>query len=444
MTTRRFLTTLAAAALLLLAAGCTPDDPGQVELNLAPLTGAQALTTYVALGDGLTAGFMDGGLVASSAAAQNGQFVSYPAQVAGMLGYTGTTGARPFAQPLIHQPGVGITATGSVDLIAGVLYFDTTESEITLLGATPRAQVPGLLDNVRHPVPYDNLGVPGASTHDVGSATSSQTSQAAGNAYFDLILRNPTFGNTTMLQQAIGRGPTLVTLWIGEADILGGARGGNPEVGVNITPPALYGAMLGQMIDDLRAGVHDRFGYEPVVVVGNLRSLTAMPYFIPKALFDQIVGAPIPTAEDDVAYVLLPVLSAVQTPGFEPPIPSSGTLTTDEAAIVEDAVDAYNAAIAAVADARDVAVVDLAAVFDALTVPARTHFLFLLQQGATVAQAAATTAYSLDGIHPNSHGYTLVANAFIDGINAALGLTGDDAIAHAEAPVWDPTYASGP
>ncbi len=444
MTTKRYLTILAAAALLAFAAGCTPDDPGQVELDLAPLTGHEALETYVALGDGLTAGFMDGGLIASSAAADNGQFVSYPAQIAGMLGYTGTTGARPFAQPLIHQPGVGITSTGVPDVVAGVLYFDTMESEITLLGTTPRAQVPGLLDNARHPVPYDNLGVPGASTHDVASATSSQNSQSAGNAYFDLILRNPTFGNTTMLQQAIGRGPTLVTLWIGEADILGGARAGNPEVGVNITPPAAYGAMLGQLIDDLRAGVQDRFGVAPVIVVGNLRSLTAMPYFIPKALFDQIVGAAIPTEETDVAYVLFTTLAAVQQPGFTPPIPSTGTLTTAEAAAVEGAVVAYNAAIADVAAARDLTVADLNATFAAFTAPMRTHFLFLLQQGLTLGEAAAATAYSLDGIHPNSHGYTLVANAFVDGINAALDLTGDDAIDHAAAPAWDPTYSSGP
>jgi len=444
MTTKRFLKILAAAALLSFAAGCAPDDPSQVELELGPLTGDEALATYVALGDGLTAGFMDGGLIATSAAAGNGQFASYPAQIAGVLGYTGTVGARPFAQPLIHQPGVGITPTGVPDVVAGVLRFDTTESEITLLGTTPRALVPGLLDNALHPVPYDNLGIPGASTHDVGSATSSQNSQSAGNAYFDLILRNPTFGSTTMLQQAIGRGPTLVTLWIGEADILGGARSGNPVVGVNITPSVAYGAMFGQLIDDLQTGVRDRFGYEPVVVLGNLRSLTAMPYFIPKAVFDQIVGAPIPTEETDVAYVLLPTLAAVQTPGFTPPIPSTGTLTSSEAASIEGAVDAYNAAIAQVADDRDLTVADLAATFDALGVPARTHFLFLLQQGLTMGQAAATTAYSLDGIHPNSHGYTLVANAFIAGINAALGLTGDDALDPAEAPVWDPTYGSGP
>lgn len=441
MTTKRITTRIAAAALLLLVAGCSPDDPGLVQLTPDPISGPAGLSTYVALGDGLTAGFMDGGLVAMNAAAQNGQFVSFPAQIAAVIGYTGTVGARPFAQPLIHQPGVGITATGDPDVVAGVLYFNVAGSAITLLGTTPRALVPGLLDNVRHPVPYDNLGVPGASVHDVGSATSSQNSQSTGNAYFDLILRNPTFGNTTMLAQAIGRGPTVVTLWIGEADILGGARSGNPAVGVNITPATAYAAMLAQLVTGLKAGVRERHGHEPVVVVGNLRSLTAMPYFVPRALFDTIVGATIPTEESDVAYVLFPTLGEVQQPGFTPPIAATRTLTTAEAQTIEDAVAAYNTAIDGLAG---VTVVDLHAAFAALPVPARTHFLFLLQQGLTLGQAAAATEYSLDGIHPNSHGYTLVANAFLAGINAALDLTGDDALDPAEPPVWDPTYSSGP
>jgi lysophospholipase L1-like esterase len=372
----------------------------------------------------------------------NGQYASYPVQISEVLGYTGTAGTRPFQLPRIHQPGVGITATGNSDVVAGVLRFDVDSMLITLLGTTSRLLVPGLLDNARHPVPYDNLGVPGATVHDIGSATGSSDSQSPGNAYFDLILRNPTFGSTTMLDQAIGRGPTLVTLWIGEADILGGARSGTPAIGVNITPPAAYGAMLGQLIDDLQTGVYDRFGHRPVVVVGNLRSLTATPYFIPKALFDNIVpGPPTPTEEDDVAYVFFPTLSAVPDT-----IPSTSTLTTAEAAIVEGAIVDYNAAIAQVANDRGLTVVDLAAAFEAIgapDAPARTHFLFLMRQGLTVSQAAAATTYSLDGLHPNSHGYTLVANAFIDGINTALALTGDDVIGQAEDPVWDPTYGVG-
>lgn len=441
MTSQRLLILFATAGSLLLAAGCTPDDPGPTRLELGPVDGPGHLANYVALGDGLTAGFMDGGLVASAQAPTNGQYRSFPAQIAQQFAARQGAADPDLAQPRIHQPGVGITATGSADVVAGVLRFDTESGSITLLGTTPRAQVPLLLDNARHPLPYDNLGVPGATTHDVASATSSQTSQSPGNAYFDLILRNPTFGATTMLAQAVGRGPTLVTLWIGEADILGGARSGNPEVGVNITPPAIYGAMLTELVADLKAGVRDRYGYEPVVVVGNMRPLTAMPYFIPKALFDTIVNATIPTEENDVAYVLFPTLSAVQQPDFAPPIPATATLTTAEAAAIDGAVAGYNALID---DLDGVTVVDLHGVFASLPQAARTHFLFLLQQEVPFAQAAAATAYSLDAIHPNSHGYTLVANAFIDGINLALGLTGDEAVASAPVPTWDPTYGVGP
>jgi hypothetical protein len=56
----------------------------------------------------------------------------------------------------------------------------------------------------------------------------------------------------------------------------------------------------------------------------------------------------------------------------------------------------------------------------------------------SVAQAAATTLFSLDGVHPNSHGQGVMANAFIDVINDLDG----SSIAHVDpaALPWDPTY----
>ena len=52
----------------------------------------------------------------------------------------------------------------------------------------------------------------------------------------------------------------------------------------------------------------------------------------------------------------------------------------------------------------------------------KTHFMLLLpQMGGDVAMAAATTIFALDGVHPNNHGYSVVANAFIDVINDVAG-----------------------
>jgi hypothetical protein len=59
-----------------------------------------------------------------------------------------------------------------------------------------------------------------------------------------------------------------------------------------------------------------------------------------------------------------------------------------------------------------------------------------------VATAAATTAFSLDGVHPNNRGYGIVANAFIDVINDAAGTS----VSHVNTGnlSWDPTYGRPP
>ena len=56
----------------------------------------------------------------------------------------------------------------------------------------------------------------------------------------------------------------------------------------------------------------------------------------------------------------------------------------------------------------------------------------------TVEQAAGTTMFSLDGVHPNNKGYVFMANTFLDVINDLTGAS------YAQIPlaagVWDPTY----
>ena len=70
--------------LALLLAGCSVDDPDHP-------TGLQAppvFSNYVALGNSLTAGYMDSGLML------RGQLSSYPMMIAGQLGLT----AEEYAQ----------------------------------------------------------------------------------------------------------------------------------------------------------------------------------------------------------------------------------------------------------------------------------------------------------------------------------------------------------
>jgi len=176
------------AALALLASGCGVDTPESVTYPVTAPSGAGYFANYIAIGNSLTAGYQDGGLHVS------GQSYSYPQQIANALGYP----AGSFVQPLINHPGIGSSDTGDEMTTASVLHWNG--AGIGLIGTTPTAEVPGLLLASSWPVPYSNLGVPGATTYDMLNCTDSTNSQSPGNGYFDFILRNPYgFGNITMI-----------------------------------------------------------------------------------------------------------------------------------------------------------------------------------------------------------------------------------------------------
>jgi lysophospholipase L1-like esterase len=428
---KRFQTVIlgAAAFLMLAAAGCDVDQPTH-----ATLTTPATFGRYVAIGNSQTAGFMDAGLIAQ------GQAGSYPALIARQIASQLDT-PPPFQQPFVAAPGIGSTDTGSPAVIAGVLYWNG--SEITLLGTTPAADVPTLLLAKDLLQPYDNLGVPGATLWDVSHATSSATSQTGRNPYFDLILRNATaqtptpFLGMTQLTEAVARRPALITLWIGNNDVLGGATSGNPVVGTNVTPPINFVAMYSALVAALQDSVEARTGAKPLIVAANIPSVTSVPYFIPKATFDAIAGGghAVATVESDVTYVLLPALSYVLAGGHLP-LPGNYTLTAAEVAAVENAINGYNDGIAGVCAAAGMPLVDIHALLRTVATTGvdglhATHFLFN-------GHDATTTAFSLDGIHPNNRGQGLIANAFIDAINEAAGTSIPGV--NVASLAWDPTY----
>ncbi len=432
-------TSISASAIVLLAllaAGCGVDTPAPVELTYEQPTGEAIFSNYVAIGNSLTAGFMDGGLV------MNGQVNSYPQLIASALGYP----AGSFVQPLIAFPGIGSSSTGDPAVVAGVLRFDG--ASLSLAGTTPLADVQGtLLLAARWPVAYQNLGVPGATLWDGMNATSSANSQSPGNSYFDFILRNSVFGGVVMCDQAASLGPTLVTCWLGNNDALGGATSGEPVLGVNVTPPATFAAMYEALLDRVTDTVFARTGFTPVIITANVPDIASTPYFMPKALFRAMAGLPGPDTlpdanlftEADAVYVRFPALSYLAAAGMAGlPLPEAYTLDVAETAVVQDAVTGFNAAIATAVDERDhVHLYDAHAALAGLTAGQATHFLALeAQYGATI--AAATTYFSLDGIHPNNRGYGHVANGFIATINEALG-TSVPSIDLAGL-TWDPTY----
>lgn len=372
------------------AIGC--EDRSELTPPAPPSTGQVSFNMFVTLGNSLTAGYQNGSLYESA------QMYSIGKMIADQVGAT-------FEQPIISDPGTGgrlelqgITATGVQ------IHVDTNQG-------TPK--------NANLNRPYNNLAVPGAFLYDVANATNSTTcySNVFGgqpNPLFDLILR----GKGSMLAQAKALNPTLITLWIGNNDILGHATSGAT---VPYTPSANFAALYNALATELaNTGAK--------VVVANIPDVTAIPFFttVGPTLYSRGiqniwvvrgVGDTIPV-NVLTNYLTLKADSLIRIgKGREKsnPLPSSVVLDSIEAANVKQVINDYNTTIASIAAAKGFGLVDA------------NKLLNSAKAGITVNGIKFTTQYitgglfSLDGVHPTSRGYAIVANEFIKVINQKWG-----------------------
>ncbi|MFT5232583.1 MAG: hypothetical protein ACI9UK_001264 [Candidatus Krumholzibacteriia bacterium] len=440
--------TMALLAALLLAGCGEVDAPSDPTGSVNPPGIGDASSRYVAIGNSLTAGWMDNGLM------QVGQSGSYPRLIANQLGLSSTD----FTIPWIAAPGISGVSSVDPSLVNGLLYFNG--AGLSSLGSTPLADVQStLLLAVSQPTAYHNLGVPGAylthgmNAHDAASGD--------GNPFFNFINRSSFFGNSpvtlaagpppivtqsgSMHYKAIAKGAALATVWLGNNDILGAATGGNPVPGdfdaMQFTDD--YAAML----STLAGGLAKATGFTPTVVTANIPGVTSAAFFLQEPTFVQAVGGvwPYGYVEADVQIVLFTALSWITDPANDgEPLPTHLTLTGQEVADVDAATTAFNQAIAGItanintSGIAKCGMVDANGALEGLAPAQRTHFLLLLGQGIDLTTAAATTYFGLDGVHPNSLGYGFTANLFIDMINSLDGT--NHANVDLASITWDPTY----
>ncbi len=373
--------------------------------------GAVDFTTYVALGDGLTAGYSQGGLV------ETYQGYSYPKLLADQIG------ATVFEQPLVSEPG-----------IPPVLMLQQLLPSPVIV---PSSDTAGMPLNAEYPYPYNNLGIPGASLYDLLFTTGNIYNLLAGNTdnvMHDLILRD---GQHTALEQGIGLNPTFITLWTGNGDILGAAVYATPIEGVTMTPVANFQQMYQQALGALAQYT------SADIVVFNIPDITAIPFVttvkpyitLPDGTHVPLIGSKGLLPED--AYVTLGA-SSLLGQGIGIPVELGGTgiplpedmqiiggqavpgvvLRQDEVSIINDRVAAFNDIIQATADAVGAKVFDINAVFNRIA--SEGHW--------GVGGLEINTSYLLggifgyDGVFPQRIGYGMVTAELIDFLNTAYDL----------------------
>ncbi|MBL7999247.1 MAG: hypothetical protein JNL32_11490, partial [Candidatus Kapabacteria bacterium] len=183
----------------------TPSGTGSLG-NLLPAGETQL--RYVAIGNSLTAGYMNGAMYKS------GQQMSWTAQMAKQMNV-------PFVGPYFSDPGVVPDAR---------LFFKGIDAA-TGLPIISRVSGPILVpaENVSHPSPYNNLGVPGALSFDMLDTSTFAVRFQRGNPLFSLIMRDQAQFGKSIVEQAIRQNPNLITLWIGNNDVLLYAASGGTD-----------------------------------------------------------------------------------------------------------------------------------------------------------------------------------------------------------------------
>jgi lysophospholipase L1-like esterase len=392
-------------ALLMGAAGaflaCQTDNGIVGPTPVDPL-----FTSYVALGNSITAGYQSGGINDST------QAQSYAVLLAKQMN-------TRFAYPALLKPG----CPPPVNNLLTQSRVGGTASTST--SCSFRSNVTATLNNV---------AVPGIATADPTSTVGVGSNSA--NPLIDVIL-----GGKTMVAKALDASPTFATVWVGNNDILGPATSGLIGTATSATA---FATNYGKMMDELIAGApHLKGVLIAVVQVGQVPLLfqagvlAASPAAAGAAA--QVAGRPVtldPTTcagNNAGALVAFPYLVAIRsratgTPGtvFCQPVAGGGAndpgdngiLDITEQATVTARINAYNAYIHAKADSLGWAYYDPNPTLGALKADPTKIPPF--------PNLASTTApfgqyFSLDGVHPSALAHTVIANDLIAAINAKYG-----------------------
>lgn len=386
---------LVLVSTVVLFTGC--QDRSDLTAPAAPATGSASFARYVAIGNSLTAGYQSGSLYESA------QKYSYAKLIADQAGTS-------FAFPNIGEPGT-----------RGRLEVQSITPFVSYVNPNS-----GPLLNATYAKPYNNLGVPGALIYDFLNAYDSLSCFSAvfggsPNPMFNIVLRNQGGAKTTQWQQTKAQQPTFVTFWLGSNDILGHAASGGV---VPYTPVPTFTALFNQAMDSLKT-----LGCP--VAVGNILDVTVAAYFttVGGQLQQQGVTAvwgvrgtgdtiPLSLSKNLLTLTASAELAAGKGLSKANPIGNRYILDSAEIVGVKTVIAQFNNVIKTAAEARGFVHVDVAALLGKIALAYVTSGGYVVDGVKFTPVFVTGNLFSLDGVHPTSQAHALVANEFIQAINA--------------------------
>ncbi len=294
------------ASTLLFFTNC--NDPEDVDLDpiveaepLPELTAGSAdFSTYVALGNSLTAGFTDGSLFIAS---QENSLPNILSQKFALVG------GGVFTQPLTNDNFGGLAAGGNRIADPRLIFDGETPAGLESLIGPVTVTTDIILNNPTGP--FNNMGVPGAKSFHLlapgyGNLSGLFSDPVTANPFF---VRMASSANASMLGDAMAQSPTFFSLWIGANDVLGyalsGGDGTNPITPVSGAPGVGFDGTYGALIATLTAG-----GAKGVVA--NIPGVTSVPHFT------TIVWNQLDPNDADIGPVLVPQIPALNAQLYGP------------------------------------------------------------------------------------------------------------------------------
>ena len=446
----------------------TNIEPEEVVELPQLIAGSTDFSTYVSLGNSLTAGYSDNALFKAS---QENSFPSILAQKFAMLG------GGAFAQPLMNDNFGGLALGGNrilqprlVTTGGGPLPLESVIGPVTVTTDVALNNPTG---------PFNNMGVPGArSFHLLAPGYGNiMNLPAAANPYF--VRMTGATPNASILELSMAQSPTFFSLWAGNNDVLGYATSGGDGTSP-ITDKATFDYAISTLITTLTTG-GAKGVVENIPYVTDIPHFTTVPYNpVPLdaatagalnqgyALYNggiqqalaALTGTGLFTAEEAAARTIsfsagegnalvivdedltdlgainpafagipqyrqatatdlfvLPLSSLIpQGYGTQIPLEDKWALTPEEQLEIKSAVDEFNVTIENAANNAGLAFVDANALLSQLATKGIASGNFILASNLVTGGA-----FSLDGVHLTSRGYAMAANEFMKAIDVAYG-----------------------
>ncbi len=394
MNRRSLLAAFAASTAVFALASCSSGTSNPA----ATLTAAQAAnagnfsTTYF-LGDSLTAGYQSGSLIDTS-------------QPNGWAPLVAAQAKFSITLPLIAPPG----APNQLTLVhlAGPVIGQLSG---TTIGRDNYAAQP------------TDVAVPGALLNDILNTLPLVNATAGQQQLNQLVLGYPGFGfgvARSQAQQAVAAHATTIFLWAGNNDALDADFAGSPSV---MTPVATFTTQYQQLISylQLNSSAH--------LIIANIPDVTSIPYLMPAAgilaQYSAGTGLPVATlsallgisAGDYVNPAGLTDIPLILGGSKKGPLVDADVLSAAEVVTARATLAQYNQVIAASAASTGATLVDINALFAQISTAGVSY------NGYTGTTGFLGGLFSLDGVHPSNTGYALVANKFIDTMNASFKTT---------------------